>query len=178
MPKVEFSLSEFLPYRLAVLSERVSHRLSVEYGKIRGLSVAEWRVLVHLTRQGAISVKDIHDCVNLEKSRVSRAVARLEGAGLVEKVPGETDGRLVEISLSATGEAALADILPAARAYEEELCGRISRKDMETFCRVMEHIHAVLDQDPEAKRRSRMDLDRRDIEAKSIASLPSGNPSP
>lgn len=177
MSKDEFNLSEFLPYRLAVLSERVSYRLSVEYGKIRGLSVAEWRVLVHLTRQGAISVKDIHDCVNLEKSRVSRAVTRLEAAGLVEKVPGETDGRLVEISLSVAGEAALADILPAARAYEDKLCARLSRQDMETFCRVMEHIHSVLDEDPEAKRRSRMDLSRRDIETKSGANLPFGNPS-
>ncbi|MCV2869282.1 MarR family transcriptional regulator [Defluviimonas sp. WL0002] len=177
MGKDQFRLSGFLPYRLAVLSERVSHRLSIEYGKIRGLSVAEWRVLVHLSRQGAISVKDIHDCVNLEKSRVSRAVSRLEAAGLVEKVPGETDGRLVEISLTVAGETALSDILPAARAYEDKLCARISRQDMDTFCRVMEQIHSVLDDDPEAKRRSRMDLQRPDIERRSAGSLPSGDPS-
>jgi hypothetical protein len=50
MSAQDFNLSAFLPYRLAVLSERASRRLSVVYEKTHGLSVAEWRVLVHLMR--------------------------------------------------------------------------------------------------------------------------------
>ena len=88
-----FRLPDFLPYRLAVLSERVSRRLSVEYGRMHGLSVAEWRVLVHLQRSGPLSVRDIHLCVNLDKPRVSRAVARLEAVGFVRKESGQSDGR-------------------------------------------------------------------------------------
>ena len=91
----QFKLSEFLPYRIAVLSERVSRRLSVEYGRTHGLSMAEWRVLVHLQRCGQVSVRDIHNCVNLDKPRVSRAVARLEAEALVKKLDGQGDGRLV-----------------------------------------------------------------------------------
>ena len=155
-----FYLSSFLPYRLAVLSERVSRRLSVEYEKTHGLSVAEWRVLVHLQRCGKVSVREIHNCVNLEKPRVSRAVSRLETAGLVQKVPGEIDGRLVAISLTDAGWTALKDILPAATAVEKRLLSGLSRDDLEAFCKVMEKIHAVLDEDPAAKRRSRMDLER------------------
>ncbi len=83
----DFHLSSFLPYRLAVMSERVSRRLSVEYGRSHGLVVAEWRVLVHLLRCGAVSVRDIHNCVNLEKPRVSRAVSRLEMEGVGSKKP-------------------------------------------------------------------------------------------
>ncbi|WP_416882731.1 MarR family winged helix-turn-helix transcriptional regulator [Marivita sp.] len=154
----DFHLSSFLPYRLAVLSERVSRRLSVEYGRTHGLAVAEWRVLVHLLRCGAVSIRDIHNCVNLEKPRVSRAVSRLEAEGLVQKTQGDGDGRLVAISLTDAGRTALADIIPAATRIERHLTDAVSSEDLDTFFHVMERMHAVLDADPEAKPRTVMDL--------------------
>lgn len=156
----DFHLSSFLPYRLAVMSERVSRRLSVEYGRSHGLVVAEWRVLVHLLRCGAVSVRDIHNCVNLEKPRVSRAVSRLEMEGLVQKSQGEGDGRLVAISLTDAGRRALADIIPAATRIEEHLTAAVSAEDLDAFFRVMEHMHSVLDEDPKAKPRPTMDFNR------------------
>jgi DNA-binding MarR family transcriptional regulator len=155
----DFHLSSFLPYRLAVLSERVSRRLSVEYGRTHRLAVAEWRVLVHLLRCGAVSIRDIHNCVNLEKPRVSRAVSRLEAEGLVQKTQGDGDGRLVAISLTDAGRTALADIIPAATRIERHLTDAVSPEDLDTFFHVMECMHAVLDADPEAKPRTVMDLD-------------------
>lgn len=154
----DFHLSSFLPYRLAVLSERVSRRLSVEYGRTHGLAVAEWRVLVHLLRCGAVSIRDIHNCVNLEKPRVSRAVSRLEAEGLVQKTQGDGDGRLVAISLTDAGRTVLADIIPAATRIERHLTDAVSPEDLDTFFHVMERMHAVLDADPEAKPRTVMDL--------------------
>ena len=155
----DFHLSAFLPYRLAVLSERVSRRLAVEYERSHGLSVAEWRVMAHLSRCGAVSVRDIHNCVNLEKPRVSRAVSRLERQGLVSKAPVDLDGRLVAISLTDEGHAVLADIAPQAHAIERTLQAAVSPEDLGTFLQVIERMHAVLDRDPAAKPRSRMDLD-------------------
>lgn len=154
-----FHLSSFLPYRLAVLSERVSRRLSVEYERTHGLNVAEWRVLVHLLRCGAVSVRDIHDCVNLEKPRVSRAVSRLKANGLVAKSPGEKDARLVSITLTQAGRDALETIVPAAQTIEDRLMTVASPDEMKTFFRVMERMHGILDDDPEAKPRSAMDLE-------------------
>jgi DNA-binding MarR family transcriptional regulator len=154
-----FHLSAFLPYRLAVLAERVSRRLAVEYERTHGLSVAEWRVLVHLQRCGQVSVRDIHNCVNLEKPRVSRAVSRLESLGMVQKEGGQGDGRLVRISLTKAGSAALAEIIPIATGIEARLMAGLAPEEAETFIAVMEKIHATLDADPKAKARSRRDLE-------------------
>ncbi|OSQ47562.1 MarR family winged helix-turn-helix transcriptional regulator [Marivita geojedonensis] len=153
----DFILSDFLPYRLAVLSERMSRRLSVEYGRTHGLSVAEWRVLVHLQRCGQVSIRDIHTCVNLEKPRVSRAVARLEDIGLVRKIPGETDKRLVSISLSREGQEALHGILPKARDFELQLKQSVTSDDFARFSAVLERLHEALDADPEAPPRPSID---------------------
>lgn len=153
-----FALSTFLPYRLAVLSERISRRLAVEYEALHGLSLAEWRVLVHLQRCGKVSIREIHDCVNLEKPRVSRAVSRLEGQGLVEKVPAPDDGRLVAISLTPTGQQALNRIVPAVQAVEARLLAALTPAEQAAFLDMLERMHAVLDADPAARSRSRMDV--------------------
>jgi DNA-binding MarR family transcriptional regulator len=148
-----FSLSNFLPYRLAVVSERVSRRLSVDYGRSHNLSVAEWRVLVHLHRHGTVSVREIQDYANLEKSRVSRAVQRLVTAGLVRKTQSKVDARLVEIALTQNGMDALSEILPVASDVESRLLENIPENDLAAFYRVIDHIHDVLDSDPEARPR-------------------------
>ncbi|HMO06670.1 MAG TPA: MarR family winged helix-turn-helix transcriptional regulator [Paracoccaceae bacterium] len=142
-----FDLSSFLPYRLAVLAERVSRRLAEDYGRSHGLSVAEWRVLAHLARSGSVSVRDIHARAALEKPRVSRAVARLEAAGLVAKAAGAGDGRLVAISLTGKGARVLAEILPSALAVEERLRAAVGPDDMAALLRAMDRFHAALDRD-------------------------------
>ena len=153
MPHEKFDLSEFLPYRLAVLAERVSRRLSVEYERLHGLSVAEWRIMAHLSRGDAVSVRDIHLAANLDKPRVSRAVARLVETGFVRKVQGQADGRLVAISLTAKGKKAFGEIVPMAQAFEAGLKGAVSPAELGTFFRVMDRMHAALDADPQTRAR-------------------------
>ncbi|MEL6794567.1 MAG: helix-turn-helix domain-containing protein, partial [Pseudomonadota bacterium] len=89
-----FELDRFLPYRLNVLAARVSRGFAAHYRERFGLSVAEWRVLAHLSQSDAVSVRDIHLKADLEKSKASRAAARLEEAGLVAKEGGVADRRL------------------------------------------------------------------------------------
>ncbi len=148
-----FDLAEFLPYQLAYISERVSRRLSVEYGQSHGLTVAEWRVLVNLQRLGTASVRDIQVFTNLEKSRVSRAVSRLESAGLVMKQTSRQDARLVEIALTARGVKVLQAILPAATGIEAQLLDGLSEDQKQAFFEIVEHFHSVLDRDPAARPR-------------------------
>ena len=157
-----FDLAAFLPYRLAVLSERISRRLAVEYERLHGLSIAEWRVLVHLRQGRKVSVRDIHACVNLDKPRVSRAVKRLEASGLVKKSQDGNDARLVEISLTGKGTGALKDILPEATSLEARLLKALSPEELEGFCTVLEKLHSVLDADSKARPRSPLETVRPD----------------
>ncbi|WP_127557624.1 MarR family winged helix-turn-helix transcriptional regulator [Nioella ostreopsis] len=160
MASSAFELAEFLPYRIAVLSERISRRLSLIYGAEAGITVAEWRVMVHLARCREVSVREIHNCVNLDKPRVSRAVSRLTEAGLVAKTGSATDQRLLSISLTEEGQGLLARILPPARAYERRLLQALSPEEQATLSTIMEKLHQVMDTDPDARPRSRLDLPR------------------
>ncbi|MBV0913402.1 MarR family winged helix-turn-helix transcriptional regulator [Anianabacter salinae] len=124
----DFILDDFLPYQLAVLAEQVSRDFSLRYRKRFGISIAEWRVVAHLSQERPdthISVGEICRRVSLEKSKVSRAATRLEAAGYVQKRPHPEDGRLVALQLTPKGRAMVAELTPIARAFEAEVMQRL-----------------------------------------------------
>jgi len=120
-----FDLAAFLPYQLAVAASRVSRGFADRYRQEFGLSIPEWRVLAHLAQSGAVSVREIHARVDMDKSRVSRAAARLESSGHVAKRPHPEDRRLVQLTLTDAGHALMLRIQPLAEAYQAELETRL-----------------------------------------------------
>ncbi|WP_397544294.1 MarR family transcriptional regulator [Roseovarius salis] len=125
-PLPAFDLDSFTPYRLAVAAKRTSEELARQYRARFGISIHDWRVLVHLAHAGdGVSVRDIEARVALEKYEVSRTVKRLETAGLVVKSANVTDRRLVCVALTDKGRDMMAELLPIARAYQQEIEARL-----------------------------------------------------
>ena len=116
-----FVLDAFYPYRVAVLSARLSREFSTRYRDRFGISIPEWRVVAHLSQSGAVSVREIHERVDMDKSKVSRAAARLQAAGYVEKRESSADRRLVELSLTEKGRAMMEELSALAEAFQAEL---------------------------------------------------------
>lgn len=160
MTSNDFNLSEFLPYKLSVLTSRIIKMLSKVYGEEYGLSTPEWRVLVHVARREKMSVREIHESVYLEKPSVSRAVAKLEKAGLLEKSTCDADHRLIEIELTDSGHELFHGIVPEALAFEAALLSAFSDAEREQLDALMERLHDVLDLHPDATRRPQMDRER------------------
>lgn len=117
----EFDLNEFLPYQLAAAAARVSRAFAERYRDEFGISIPEWRVLVHLAHSGSVSVREIHARVDMDKSKVSRAAQRLTEAGYVEKRPHAGDGRLIDLRLTAQGRGLVDRILPVAAEFQKDL---------------------------------------------------------
>jgi DNA-binding MarR family transcriptional regulator len=122
---MSFDLSAFLPYQLAVTSARVSRDFAEIYRREFGLSIPEWRVMAHLAQSEAVSVREIHLRVDMDKSKVSRAAARLESAGLIEKRENQTDRRLLDMRLTSAGRDLIARIVPLADAYQARLMANL-----------------------------------------------------
>jgi len=150
MSSRDFTLDDFLPYQVSVLSARINRLLSKVYEDQHGLSMPEWRVLVHVARREKMSVRDIHKCVNLEKPAVSRAVAKLEATGLLEKTTSKLDHRLVDIQLTEAGLEVLNDITPKALVFEDGLLGAFSEADKSQLDALIERLHGELDKHPDA----------------------------
>ncbi len=135
----DFELSHFLPYRHAVVAGRVSRAFADRYRREFRVTIPEWRVLAHLAQTGAVSVREIHARVDMDKSKVSRAASRLAEAGLITKRGHPDDARLLELNLTEAGHALFDRIVPVAEAYQRGLLAALG-PDAEPFGRALDRI--------------------------------------
>src|SRR5262249_9295907 len=118
-PAERLVLERFVPYRLSVLSNRVSRAIAARYAKAFDLTIPEWRVIAVLGRRAGLTAKEIAEATEMDKVAVSRAVARLTGSRRIEAKADPDDARRQLLQLSAAGAAVHAKIAPIALACEE-----------------------------------------------------------
>jgi DNA-binding MarR family transcriptional regulator len=114
-------LDRFLPYRLSVLSNRISQDIAQLYAARFALSVTEWRVLAVLGRYPDLSANEVAERTAMDKVAVSRAVATLVKDGRLKRRVHAGDRRRSVLELSARGYRIYDDVAPLALAYERRL---------------------------------------------------------
>jgi DNA-binding MarR family transcriptional regulator len=128
-----FELDRFLPYLVNNLATRLSDELAAVYQTRFGITIPEWRVIAHLAANKNVSIREIFIRVAMDKSKVSRAAARLELSGIVKKTVNTSDRRLIELQLTAKGQKLFEKIEPLALAYERQALSALSAQEAETF---------------------------------------------
>src|SRR6476661_7294280 len=78
-----------------------------------GLTTSQFSVLSHLDRLGSVGVAVLAQAMGMARTTLTRNLAPLERAGLVEIVPGEDDRRRKDLRLTRAGR----DKLRAARPH-------------------------------------------------------------
>lgn len=137
-----FRLEAFLPYRLSVASNRVSRAFARRYAAEFGLSIPEWRVLAVLGSYAPCSSNEIVERTAMDKAKVSRAVAGLVAAGLVERGDHAADQRLISLAFSPQGRRVYEAIVPRARAIEAELLEGLTGGERRELARLLGHLLA------------------------------------
>jgi DNA-binding MarR family transcriptional regulator len=122
-------LEEFLPYRLSILSNRVSRAIAARYAKAFDLSIPEWRIIAVLGRKPGLTAKEIAEATEMDKVAVSRAVARLVKARRVRATADREDARRQLLMLTAQGDDVHARIAPIALASEQRLLSALDARE-------------------------------------------------
>lgn len=136
----QFNLEGFFPYKLSLLSDRISKGFAEIYGPKFGISLAEWRVIVHLAQRGKVSVREIFQHVGMDKSKVSRAATRLEAAGVILKKVNTCDKRLVELSLTTKGKRMMSQLAPLAREYETRVLAKLPTAQQQALANALDSL--------------------------------------
>jgi DNA-binding MarR family transcriptional regulator len=113
-------------YLLSLLA-RASHAVSAEFHerlRAHGVSVPEWRVLATLHGGQGETVTVLAEACLLQQPTMTKVLDRMERTGLVYRLQGGADRRLVRILPTPRGEAMGAELLAAARAHEAEVLAR------------------------------------------------------
>jgi DNA-binding MarR family transcriptional regulator len=130
-------LEKFLPYRLAVLAHKTSRELSGVYGERFGLSIPEWRILANLGRFGPLYAGDLAERSSMDKPKVTRALQRLEGAGLVQRAIDAEDRRQVRLALTRRGRGMFREIAALALDWERQFLAPLSEAERRTLDRIL-----------------------------------------
>ena len=135
-------LEEFLPYRLSVLMLRVSNAIARSYERQFRLSVPEWRVMAVLGRFGPLSANGVAEKTQMDKVRVSRAVARLVKAGRINRRVDRADRRRSVLALTPAGESIHREIVPHARRVEARLLAGLTSGERAALDQLIKKLEA------------------------------------
>jgi DNA-binding MarR family transcriptional regulator len=136
----ELDLENFLPYRLSVLSNRVSAAIARVYSERFGLSITEWRVMAVLGRYADLSANEVAQRTAMDKVAVSRAVARLLESGRLERQMHDDDRRRSVLRLSEAGYLIYDQIAPLALAFERRLLGDLLETERALLFRLLDRL--------------------------------------
>ena len=144
MAKGQLILERFLPYRLSVVTNRISGALSRHYATRFGIGIPEWRVIANLGRHPGVSANEVAERTAMDKVTVSRAVAALEHKGLLERGRDDADKRRSRLVLSEKGQNVYAEIAPLALGFERDLLTALTPEEYAQLDRIIEKLNAKM----------------------------------
>jgi DNA-binding MarR family transcriptional regulator len=143
-----FRLEDFLPFRLSVAAETVSHLISRHHLAQSGLAMPEWRLLAAVGRYSVLSPTTAGERTSMDKVKVSRAAASLVARGMLRQTQDPEDGRGRLLRLTRKGVTAYAMVGPTARDIEAELAPGLTKAEWNALHRALgklsEHAQSIL----------------------------------
>jgi DNA-binding MarR family transcriptional regulator len=136
-------LEDFLPYRLSVLTNRVSAAIAQDYAERFDLTVPEWRTMAALGEHPGLSAAEVASFTEMDKVADSRADARMLQMGRVTRSTAADDRRRSVLKLSATGQRIYRQIVPVARAHEAHLVSALNTEERRQLDKFLDKLFAA-----------------------------------
>jgi DNA-binding MarR family transcriptional regulator len=107
------------------------------------LSLSESAVLARLAREGPTTTADLARGEGVKPQSMGATVASLEEMGLVERKPHATDGRQLNVELTAKGLAVRESTRAAKRTWLAQAVSELNEDERETLFRAGEIIRRL-----------------------------------
>ena len=97
------------------------------------LSLTESSVMARLARDGQATTADLARAEGMKPQSMGTTIAALEEMGMVERKPHPTDGRQVNIALTAKGAAVRKSAKDAKQTWLAQAIAQLDRREQETL---------------------------------------------
>jgi DNA-binding MarR family transcriptional regulator len=137
------------PFEIAVID--FTHAVGLLARRIRaaaasqGLSLTEAAVVARLAKDGPATTADLARAESMKPQSMGTTVAALEEMGLVERKPHPTDGRQVNIELTAKGEAVRKSVKDAKHTWLAQAVAQLDDQERETLFKAGEIIKRLVE---------------------------------
>jgi len=134
-----------LAARLRLAITRTARRMRQEAGADLGPS--QMTALATVERRGPLAPSEIAAAEGIRRPTVTRIVARLAEAGLVQRTADPDDGRGALVSITAEGSELLKEMRRAKTAYLVQHLGDLDPEDAAALTRAVEVLEQMLEDD-------------------------------
>ena len=131
----------YLPYRLSILSNRISALISEIYSDKFALSITEWRIMAVLGEYPDVSADEVSLKTQIEKSILSRAINKLVQRKLLQREFDPLDRRRSMLRLTATGLSVYDEVVPVSYDYEKALVSCFTDAEREQFSEFIDRLY-------------------------------------
>lgn len=142
----DLRLQTFLPYRLSIVSNRVSEAIATAYDRLFGLKIPEWRLVTVIAEGDGITQQALCAATRMDKVTVSRAARALAERGLVARRAIHDDRRSHLLVLTAPGRALYEQVAPKALELEAAILEGLDRDERAMLTAMLDRIEAGADQ--------------------------------
>ena len=102
-------------------------------GAAHELSLTESAVMARLAKHGPATIADLARAESMKPQSMGATIAALEEVGYVERTPHPTDGRQVNIELTAKGLAVRKSVGDAKRNWLAQAIARLDEEEQQTL---------------------------------------------
>jgi DNA-binding MarR family transcriptional regulator len=126
-------LDKFVPFRLWLLSARMTKAVGRIYAERFGVSAAEWRALAVLGRSGPMTFNELQEGAAMDKVRVSRTITTLMQKSYINREVDPFDRRRITLALTESGHAVYNAIVPHILSVEREILASLTPDERSTL---------------------------------------------
>jgi DNA-binding MarR family transcriptional regulator len=115
-------------------------RYDVLYQDLTGqsdITPRQFGVLIALYQDGPLTVTALADRISSDRNTLSEMLKRMTARKLISKRNNAEDRRSIQVQITAKGEGALLDVLPATAELQNTLLAPLSKEDRSHFLRCM-----------------------------------------
>jgi DNA-binding MarR family transcriptional regulator len=109
------------------------------------LSLTESAVMARLSKEGPATTAELARAESIKPQSMGTTIAALEELGLVERKPHPTDGRQVNIELTAKGAAVRQSAREAKRTWLAQAIAQLDERERETLFKAGEIIRRLVE---------------------------------
>lgn len=133
---------DLLMYRLHKLSSAAGRLVTRMLERRYGITRREWGVLMWLARVPGLSPSELAAHLELDRARISRAIASMQAKGLLHKETSSANRRSAALQLTAAGQALHDELLPQVRAINLQLLAALDPQQQQQLERSLELLQA------------------------------------
>ncbi|WP_158727539.1 MarR family winged helix-turn-helix transcriptional regulator [Levilactobacillus enshiensis] len=105
-----------------------------------GLNRSAWMALYYIDQQGQLNQRDLANLIGITGPSMVKIVNQLHLAKLITIAVSAHDRRERLLTLTAAGSDLLAQTIPLAESFREQVTAGIPQADLNTLAQVMEHM--------------------------------------